>query len=309
MHSAFNKLSTAPRWVDAIVTNPSTDRPIPLDATGAPGLHAGPVTLLRRARLLDGTGEASTIGDLRVTGDRIEAVAADLAPLPDEPVVDATGLALCPGFVDLHSHSDLWSVVPGPDGVPIGDVPKLLQGCTTQVFGQDGISAAPVAPDDDDFRGFQAGLNGRLPAEHWTWRTMGEYLAAVGARCATRSVSLVGHATVRRAVMGMADREPTAAEIGLMQEALAEAFAAGARGFSTGLVYVPAAYATEAEVHALCEVVAHHDLPFFVHVRSESDLVIEASEESCGPPRPPAATCTTATSSAPGGPTGTRPPP
>ncbi|MEM8904582.1 MAG: D-aminoacylase [Actinomycetota bacterium] len=238
--------------------------------------------LIRRAAVLDGSGADAQVADVRIEAGTVVAVAPSLAPAPDEEVLDADGLCLAPGFVDLHSHSDLWSVVPGPDGAPIGDVPKLLQGCTFQVFGQDGISAAPIAEHDDDFRGFQAGLNGRLPEEHWTWRSFAGYLAALQRTCSTRATSLVGHATVRRHVMGMARREPTAAEIAAMQDALREAFAAGACGFSTGLVYVPAAYATTAEVHALAEVVAEHDLPFFVHVRSESEQVIEASEEVIG---------------------------
>ena len=239
-------------------------------------------TVIRGATVLDGMGGPGRRGEVRLDGDRVGALDDRVDAGPGDDVVDADGLTLCPGFVDLHSHSDLWSVAPGADGVPIGDAPKLLQGATTQVFGQDGISAAPIAEGDDDFRGFQAGLNGRLPAELWSWRTMGEYLDAVRARCTTRSVSLVGHATVRRAVMGMARRAPTATEIDAMRETLVEAFAQGARGFSTGLVYVPAAYATTEEVHALCEVVAAHDLPFFVHVRSESDQVIDASEEVIG---------------------------
>ncbi len=236
-------------------------------------------TVIRGATVLDGTGAPGRRVEVRIAGGRVAAVADRIGPAAGDEVVDADGLTLCPGFVDLHSHSDLWSVATGTDGTPVGDAPKLLQGCTTQVFGQDGISAAPIADGDDDFRGFQAGLNGRLPLEHWTWRTMGDYLDAVRSRCATRAVSLVGHATVRRAVMGMARRAPTPAEIDAMRDTLAEAFAQGARGFSTGLVYVPAAYATTDEVLALCEVVAAHDLPFFVHVRSESDQVLEASHE------------------------------
>ncbi|MEM9033384.1 MAG: amidohydrolase family protein [Actinomycetota bacterium] len=238
--------------------------------------------LIRNTLVLDGSGEPGRVGDVRIDGELVTEVGPDLSIHPDETVLDGDGLAVAPGFVDLHSHSDLWSVVPDADGVPIGDTPKLLQGCTTQVFGQDGISAAPIAPDDDDFRGFQAGLNGRLPAEHWSWHSFADYLAAVRARSVTRTASLVGHATIRRYVMGMARRAPTAAEIDEMRSAVAAALDAGACGFSTGLVYVPAAYATTDEVHALAEVVVDRDLPFFVHVRSESDQVVEASEEVIG---------------------------
>jgi len=90
---------------------------------------------------------------------------------------------------------------------------------------------------------------------------------------------LVGHATIRRLVMGDEAREATDADLSAMQEALVEAFDQGACGLSSGLVYVPAAYATTDEIAALCEVAAARQLPFFVHVRSESDLVVEATDE------------------------------
>ncbi len=242
-----------------------------------PSLH------VRGATIVDGTGTDPFVGDV-LTDEHglIAGVGQSLDPPGGTcETLEAPGLVLAPGFVDLHSHSDLYTLVrEEPDGPPIGDSPKLVQGCTTQVFGQDGISAAPVSEEDlDDHRALLAGLDGSIPAEAWTWRSFGEYLAAVRASSATRSVLLAGHATIRRFVMGDAAREPTAGELSAMQEALATAFAEGAGGFSTGLVYVPAAYATTDELAALCEVVAAHRLPFFVHVRSESDLVVEASEE------------------------------
>ncbi len=191
---------------------------------------------------------------------------------------------LAPGFVDLHSHSDLYALLrESPGTPPIGDAPKLSQGCTAQVFGQDGISAAPLEDEDlEDHMAFLAGLDGSIPAEEFTWRSFGEYREAVRASSTTRTALLVGHATIRRLVMGDVAREPTAAEIADMQEALAVALDEGGRGFSTGLVYVPAAYATTDEVAALCEVVASRRLPFFVHVRSESAGVVEATDEVIG---------------------------
>jgi N-acyl-D-amino-acid deacylase len=233
--------------------------------------------------IIDGTGAEPFTGDV-VTGE--DGLIASVGP-PSKPqaggsaeCIEPSGLVLAPGFVDLHSHSDLYTLVREADGEPpVGDSPKLLQGCTAQVFGQDGISAAPVPGDLDGHRDFLAGLDGSIAAEAWTWRSFGEYRAAIRGSSTTRSALLAGHSTIRRLVMGDAARPPTADELEAMQEALATAFAEGASGFSTGLVYVPAAYATTDEVAALCEVVASHGLPFFVHVRSESDLVVEATEE------------------------------
>jgi N-acyl-D-amino-acid deacylase len=234
------------------------------------------------ADIVDGTGADPAVADVLVDRGTIVAVGdARSSARHDTELVDGTGLVLAPGFVDLHSHSDLYTLLREDAAAPpIGDSPKLAQGCTAQVFGQDGISAAPVSNEDlDDHLAFLAGLDGQLPAEMWTWRSFAEYLREVRGSAATRTAVLAGHSTIRRLVMGNAAREASDHEIEAMQQALARAFDEGAAGFSTGLVYVPAAYATTAEVAALCEVVAAHDRPFFVHVRSESDLVLEATDE------------------------------
>ena len=235
------------------------------------------------ATVFDGTGREGTTADV-VVDDRGVIVAvgprSGRAAVEGSAIVPGEGLAVAPGFVDLHSHSDLYTLQRDGAGPPIGDSPKLLQGCTAQVFGQDGISAAPVSDEDvEGHRAFLAGLDGTLPAASWTWRSFGQYLAAVRASSATRTAVLAGHSTIRRLVMGDAARPAGPDDLAAMQEALSVALAEGAAGFSSGLVYVPAAYATTAEVAALCEVVAAYDRPFFVHVRSESDLVLEATDE------------------------------
>ncbi len=238
--------------------------------------------MVRGATLLDGTGADPVAADVAVDGrGRIAAIGPGADAHPEAEVVDGAGLVLAPGFVDLHSHSDLYTLFREEAGeAPVGDSPKLVQGCTAQVFGQDGISAAPVSDEDlDDHMSFLAGLDGSIPPDSWTWRSFGEYLSAVRASSVTRTALLVGHATIRRLVMGDSAREATDTDLSAMQQALAEAFDQGACGLSSGLVYVPAAYATTDEVAALCEVAASRSLPFFVHVRSESDLVIEATEE------------------------------
>ncbi len=239
-----------------------------------------PPTLIRSASVVDGTGIDPLVADVRISDGVVERIAASITPAEGETVVDGDGLVLAPGFVDLHSHSDLYTIVPADGGATVGDAPKLLQGCTAQVFGQDGISAAPVHGHDlADFERFLSGLDGEIDRERWTWRSFGEYMHALRQGSSTRAAALVGHATVRRYVMGMANRPPTGDELGEMCAVVAEALDQGAAGFSTGLVYVPAAYSTTAEVTALCEVTAGRDKPFFVHVRSESEHVVEATDE------------------------------
>jgi N-acyl-D-aspartate/D-glutamate deacylase len=230
--------------------------------------------------VIDGTGGDPLVADVRVDGGVVAGIAPSIAPTEGDTLVDGDGLALAPGFVDLHSHSDLYTMVPGDTGATVGDEPKLLQGCTAQVFGQDGISAAPVHRHDvDEFTRFLAGLDGEIDRDRWTWSSFAEYLTEVRRGSTTRAAGLVGHATVRRYVMGMANRPPTDDELVEMQGVVGDALDQGAAGFSTGLVYVPAAFATTAEVTALCEVAASRGKPFFVHVRSESEHVVEATEE------------------------------
>src|ERR1700730_275327 len=203
-------------------------------------------TVVRGALLIDGSGAEPTVGDVRIGADgRISGIAPAITPGEDDVIVDGSGKVLCPGFIDMHSHSDLYTLVrPAGRGAPLGDGPKLLQGCTAQVFGQDGISAAPVGEDDvEGYADYIAGLDGLLEPARWTWRSFAHYLASLRAASTTRVAGLVGHSTVRRLVMGMDDRPPTAAELTDMQGAVAAAMDGGALGFSTGLVYVPAAYA------------------------------------------------------------------
>jgi N-acyl-D-amino-acid deacylase len=238
--------------------------------------------LIRGASVIDGSGADPVRADVRVEGATVAEMAPSLNPQEGEEVVDAGGLTLTPGFVDLHSHSDLYTLVRRGVEAPVGDGPKLLQGCTAQVFGQDGISAAPVGDDDvEGYAAYIAGLDGFLEPSRWTWRTFGDYLGGLRSSSSTRTAGLVGHSTVRRLVMGMEARLPTPDELGRMQVEVARALDDGALGLSTGLVYAPASFCETAELVALCQVVAERGGRFFVHVRSESDRVLEATKEVC----------------------------
>ncbi len=237
--------------------------------------------LVRGATVLDGTGTDGVAADALLRDGVVAALGPGLPREPGVAVVDGTGLVLAPGFIDMHSHSDLYTLVPSASGLRLGDDPKLLQGVTTQVFGQDGISMAPVGHGDvAEFADFVAGLDGRLDPAAWTWRTFGEYLGALRAHSTTRVAGLVGHSTIRRLVMGMEARPPRPEELEAMCAAVDQAMREGALGLSTGLVYVPAAYATTDELVALASVVARHRGRLFIHVRNESHLVLEATREA-----------------------------
>lgn len=206
---------------------------------------APPPTLrIVNARLIDGTGAPARLGSLRISGDRIAAV-GDLEPLPGEPVFDAKGLVLAPGFVDTHSHADV-------AGIPEA-LGAVSQGITTVVLGQDGGSELPLS-------GFFARLERSPPA--------------------VNVASYSGHGTLRDKVLGPDFRRAaTAAEIAEMSRLLESDLAAGALGLSTGLEYDPGIYSSRAELLDLARVAARHGGRYISHIRSEDRKFWEAIDE------------------------------
>jgi len=207
-----------------------------------------PAATLRivNARLIDGTGTPARPGSLRIAGDRIAAV-GDLEPLPGEPVFDAKGLVLAPGFIDTHSHatSDLPAM---PEALG-----AVSQGITTVVGGQDGSSSVPLSD-------FFARLE-RTPA-------------------AVNVASYVGHGTLREQVLKEDFRRAaTAAEIAAMSRLLEKDLEAGALGLSTGLEYDPGIYSSRAELIDLARVTARHGGRYISHIRSEDRKFWEAIDE------------------------------
>ena len=230
--------------------------------------------LLRGGMVIDGTGTPGRRVDVLVKDGRITHVDRDLSR-QRAPVLDCGGLAVAPGFIDTHSHSDL-ELFRDP-GLPM----KIRQGVTLEVLGQDGISVAPVRPDAvAETRRQLAGLLGDPDAAPWSWESTGEYLAALSAaRTAPNVAYLVPHGTLRAYVMGPAARPPTADELERMERLLDETLAKHAIGLSTGLIYPPCCYAGRDELLALARVVARHEAPLVAHMRSESDQILAAIAE------------------------------
>lgn len=228
-------------------------------------MSAPEVTLVvRGGTVLDGTGAPGVRADVAVAGDRVLAVGPGLPVPAGARVVDATGLVVAPGFIDAHTHSD---VVPFmADAQPF----KVLQGVTTEVVGNCGNSAAPLV--DDRAVDLHRPISSTVAAGVSSWpRTFGEYLDAVEEHGPTTHVaSLVGHSTLRISANGMAqDLAPGALE---QMVALADAaFAEGAFGLSTGLIYAPGVYADADEVAALAAVAARWGRPYATHMRDEGD--------------------------------------
>ncbi|MFY9553609.1 MAG: D-aminoacylase [Blastocatellia bacterium] len=233
-----------------------------------------PDLILKRGTIIDGTGRPGVVGDVAIHRNWILAVDApgSLEGAPDE--LDCEGLVIAPGFIDTHSHSDLRVLI--EPGLPM----KVRQGITLEVFGQDGISVAPIRKlDRPQMERSLAGLLGRLDRE-WEWETVAEYLDAVErARPSLDCSYLIPHGAVRLSEMGMEDRHATPTEIAAMQGLIRQSMREGALGMSTGLIYPPCCFADTAELIDLCKAVAEFDGVFVAHMRSESDYLEDAVAE------------------------------
>jgi N-acyl-D-amino-acid deacylase len=219
--------------------------------------------LLRGGLVVDGTGAEPVTGDVLLRDGRIAAVGGRL-DAAGARVVDADGLAVTPGFVDMHAHSDLAVLADGDH------LAKTAQGVTTEVLGQDGLSYAPVTDATMAMVREQiAGWNGVPDGVGFDWRSVAEYLAEVDHRgSATNIAYLLPQGTIRMNVVGTSDRRATASELDGMRAQVDRGMREGAFGMSSGLTYVPGMFADTDELVALCRVVAAHGGYYAPHQRS-----------------------------------------
>ncbi|MCC9738908.1 amidohydrolase family protein [Streptomyces sp. MNU89] len=235
--------------------------------------------VIRDVRVIDGAGGDSYRADVGIRNGRIAAVTREAEAGGDRPtgrrVLEAHGLALCPGFIDMHAHSDL-ALLRDPDHSA-----KAAQGVTLEVLGQDGLSYAPV--DDRTLAGVRAavaGWNGDGTGMDIDWRTVGEYLDRIDRQgAAVNAAYLVPQGTVRMYAVGWDDRPATPAELGRMKQLVAEGLEQGAVGMSSGLTYTPGMYATGSELTELCRVVASYGGYYCPHHRSYGAGALQAYEE------------------------------
>ncbi|GAA3928172.1 D-aminoacylase [Streptomyces gulbargensis] len=235
--------------------------------------------VIRDAEVVDGSGGPSYRADVAIDRGRIAAVvqegaAAGCQRPTGRRVLDAEGLALSPGFIDMHAHSDL-ALLRDPDHSA-----KAAQGVTLEVLGQDGLSYAPV--DDRtlaEVRRAITGWNGDGSDLDLDWRTVGEYLDRLDRGIAVNAAYLVPQGTVRMYAMGWEDRPATPAELDRMRQLVAEGLEQGAVGMSSGLTYTPGMYAPDAELTELCRVVARYGGYYCPHHRSYGAGALRAYEE------------------------------
>ena len=230
--------------------------------------------VLANGKILDGCGNPWFWGDLAIGQGRIVQVAPP-GTLHGRAVIHVDGRYVAPGFIDVHTHSDL-SIL-----VNRRAESAVRQGVTTHVVGNCGMSPAPVNKAHlADMRQYWERISDQ-PEVTWEWQTFGEYLQALqSGGLAINIAALAGHAALRIAVMGLDDRAPTPSEFDQMRALLAEAMEAGAFGLSTGLVYPPGCFASTEEIIDLCKVVARYHGLYASHIRGERETILNAVAEA-----------------------------
>ncbi|WP_029421380.1 N-acyl-D-amino-acid deacylase family protein [Alicyclobacillus macrosporangiidus] len=228
--------------------------------------------VIRGGQVFDGTGNPWTRMDLGIVEGRIARM-GDLADAEAVRVIDASGLAVAPGFIDPHVHSDLLCTRPEIHQI------KVLQGVTTELLGQDGISVAPVSEETKPLWQSQLkGLNGDIG--DWPWNSVQDYLTYLETCRLNGNVAyLVPHGNVRTLVMGFAGRPATPEEASQMRELVEIGMQQGAIGLSSGLIYPPNLYSTKDELVEICKGAAKYGGPFVVHIRNESTHCLQALDE------------------------------
>ena len=228
-----------------------------------------PSLLLRGGIVIDGTGADRFVADVRIDGERITEIGPGLVASDDE-IVDATGLVVAPGFIDVHTHDDQ-AVLAAPQMLP-----KITQGVTTVVVGNCGISLAPLVHAD-----VPPPLNLLGGTDKYVYPTMAAYVAAVArAQPAVNVAALVGHSTLRVATMDNPYRAATRAEQAAMVELLRESLAAGAIGLSSGVFYATGAAADVDELALLAGVAGESGGIYTTHIRNEMNDIFAALDEA-----------------------------
>jgi len=236
-------------------------------------------TLIRNARIVDGSGNPWQYGDLLLTGDRIEAIAPPgaISAASVAELVDASGLVACPGFIDIQSHSILSLMIDGRC------LSKITQGVTTEIMGE-AWTPAPVAGRHTDPM-----ENAILPmpiSEEWHekirgWTRFGDWLQAVADAGVSPNIgSFLGGGTLRHVGKGMEMGRPSAGELELMRRTMAEAMEDGAFGVSYALIYPPDSYTDTDELIEICKVVSRYNGLYITHMRSEGAQLFAGLEEA-----------------------------
>jgi N-acyl-D-amino-acid deacylase len=226
--------------------------------------------VIRGGTVIDGTGSIGRGEDVAIAGNIIVTV-RDLPAGGAKSEINANGKIVCPGFIDIHTHTD-FSLLVNPQAES-----KIRQGVTTEIGGNCGGSIAPIG--EQSLKQAQKSVE-----EHdieVDWRDIDEFLGKLeDARIGINYATFVGNGTVRSAVMGFEERRPTEVEMGKMKDQVAKAMRQGAIGLSTGLIYTPSLYADTHEIVELAKVATQHNGIYASHIRGEGATLFEAIQEA-----------------------------
>lgn len=230
--------------------------------------------VLKNGRILDGCGNPWFWGDVAIQAGRVSQIGPP-DTLTGKRLIDVAGGYVAPGFIDIHTHSDV-SIL-----VNRRAESAVHQGATTHIVGNCGMSPAPVSEAHlAEMRNYWAPLSSE-PEVTWKWRSFREYLGTLEAGGLGINLgSLAGHAALRIAAIGLEERDPSPVELEEMQALLDEAMQAGAFGLSTGLVYPPGCFARTEEIIALARVVSRHHGIYASHIRGERETILQAVTEA-----------------------------
>lgn len=231
-------------------------------------------TLIINGLIIDGTGKKSYHADIGIREEKIDAIGQLKESGTAEQIIDAAGHVVCPGFIDVHTHSDLTLLVNG-----LGES-KIKQGVTTEVIGNCSFSPYPVV--ENRLPDIVSAMNKVYETEfEWTWRDLDGYATCLEeSGISLNVVPLLGHSTLRIAAMGYSQRPPTADELEMMNRLAAATMEQGAYGLSTGLTLVPSSFAQAEEIISLCKTVADYGGLYSTHIRIWAGAHRTAIEEA-----------------------------
>src|SRR5437588_1261763 len=224
--------------------------------------------IIRGGTLYDGTGRAPIKADVGIKGDRVAAV-GNLSRATAPTIVDAKGLAVAPGFINMLSHSETSLIVDGRS------LSEIKQGGTSQIFGE--LSMGPL---NDQMKRRLRESQGDVKYDI-EWTTLSEFLNYLEKRGISQNIaSFIGAPTIREYVIGLEDKPPTAVQLDQMRELVRREMEAGALGITTALIYPPAFFAKTEELIELCKVAAKYQGKYTTHMRSEGNQLIEGVQET-----------------------------
>ena len=230
--------------------------------------------LIKNGKIISGLGNPWYYGDIVIKDNKIVKISRFSKEITAAKTINAEGLYITPGFIDGHSHSDLFILTH-----PLAEQ-KIMQGITTEIVGMDGMSVAPIDEVNiSDWKKHLSGLDGN-PDIEWNWQNFSDYLNVIAQINPSDNISsYVGLGTIRLRALGMTDRPANDDEIKKMKKIITQSMEAGARGLSAGLVYPPGSHQSSSEIIKLAKTIKEYNGIFNIHIRNESNHIISSIKE------------------------------